>query len=318
MGQALFDRVVVVDWSAASTPVTGADSVWIAVDEPRARPVSSDTELINPATRHQALDLLGSIVDRGGRTLVGIDASLGYPAGTARAVGAHDAAVAERGAGSWSAMWSLLADRISDDERNRNNRFDVARDLNVQIARSIGQISPSGGPFWGCPAQRADHRLASTKPDEWMPAWPGYWRHVESAMRDARRRPFSSWQLLGAGAVGSQSLTAIAGLERLRRHAAHWHVDVWPYSTGLAPPPMPDRLISHTRPSVVFAEVWPSWWSVEVPEAMAKDAAQVAAAARRLSSADLDGSLSAWFRPDLEPVTAAAVVDEEGWVLGVG
>ena len=42
-------------------------------------------------------------------------------------------------------------------------------------------------------------------------------RAAEEVLRSQGRRPFSSWQLFGAGAVGSQSLLGIPMLDRLRR-----------------------------------------------------------------------------------------------------
>src|SRR5580658_9328413 len=53
----------------------------------------------------------------------------------------------------WRAVWDEIAGRITDDERNRNNRFDVADALNRRV-------SGGGFPFWGCPAAPARTYLA--------------------------------------------------------------------------------------------------------------------------------------------------------------
>jgi len=144
----VFDRFVVVDWSANSTPKLGRDSIWAAVRE-RA----GETTLTNLPTRAAAGDFLVELFDSDQRatTLVGVDFSLGFPAGTAAALGSTGTA--------WSEMWALLADCISDDERNRNNRFAVAADLN-------DRITGGAAPFWGCPPSAASQRLTSTKPSD--------------------------------------------------------------------------------------------------------------------------------------------------------
>ena len=107
--------------------------------------------------------------------------------------------------------------------------------------------------------------------------------------------------------MGSQSLVGIAALDRLRWNLGS-RVSVWPFDTGLDVPPVTD---------VVVAEVWPSFWDVTVPPGVVKDAAQVEATARRLRQLDADGELGALFRPTVNDAVRSAVVDEEGWVLGV-
>ena len=138
--------------------------------------------------------------NRAATTLIGVDFSLGYPAGTAAALGVRGA--------PWSAMWAMLAEQIVDDERNRNNRFAVAAELNEQL-------TGSAAPFWGCPPSCGrnvpDQHEAAVRGDSL-----GEFRSVEAALRSRGHRPFSSWQLLGAGAVGSQSLLGIPMLDRMR------------------------------------------------------------------------------------------------------
>lgn len=296
MSVRLFDRVVVVDWSANAAPKRGADSIWIAVVDDRDGSCVVD----NPSTRNQALDRLAGLDDPSRRTLIGVDFSLGYPAGTAAALGL--------GAPAWSATWAHLATSIIDDDQNRNNRFAVASDLNALIqAHTAGAGSqPTPGPFWGCPPAKATPTLSMTKPDR--PAeWPSEWRLVEFQMRLRGHRPFAGWQLLGAGAVGGQSLVGIAALERLRTRLDD-QMSVWPFTTGLGVPA--DRRF-------VVAEVWPSLWNVEVPVGGIKDAAQVEATARRLTELDRTGELVSLLSPQLPADEVQAVLDEEGWVLGV-
>ena len=282
----LFERIVVVDWSARSTPTTGADSVWIAVAD------SGGIELSNPSTRRAALTEITAATNSGRSTLIGVDFSLGFPRGATEALGLVGR--------PWRAMWELLGSEISDDDRNRNNRFAVASGLNAKV------VNDAPGPFWGCPpAQRTDH-LTSTKPAR-LRAWPPEWRYVEARLRDEGLRPFSAWQLLGAGAVGSQSLVGIAALERLRWNLGE-RLCVWPFDTGLVVP---------TDTDVVVAEVWPSRWPVIIPPGMVKDAAQVQATAQRLVDMDAAGTLGALFVPAVETSQLDDILDEEGWVLGV-
>jgi precorrin-8X/cobalt-precorrin-8 methylmutase len=279
----------VVDWSANSAPKLGRDSIWIATQHR-----SGDVATTNLPTRASAIDFLVGLVesDRAATTLIGVDFSLGYPVGTAGALGLT-------GVG-WSAMWELLADRLCDDDRNGNNRFAVAGELNQQL---------TGGPapFWGCPpSARSDH-LASTKPP--VTASLGEYRAAEDTLRARGLRPFSCWQLLGAGAVGSQSLLGIARLHEMR-HRVGPRVEIWPFTTGLVTPALADG-------AVVVAEVWPSMLSATDVDGEVRDEAQVRTTARWLSDADSSGDLDAWFSPSLSPEVAQSVVAEEGWVLGV-
>src|SRR6266852_6237964 len=67
----MFDTFVIVDWSAAGTPKTGRDSIWIcAVDRD-----GSERLIENPRTRHGAKNLLGELLSdataRGERVPVG-------------------------------------------------------------------------------------------------------------------------------------------------------------------------------------------------------------------------------------------------------
>ncbi len=291
----MFDRIVVVDWSAHSSPKLGADSIWMAIDDGRSA-VPGSVVLENPATRAAASAQLTSVVEAAGdsTTLIGVDFSLGYPAGTARAMGCSGP--------PWQALWTLLTDSIIDDERNRNNRFEVAAACNAAAG-------DGPGPFWGCPPSRqVDDRLTTTKPVRSHGELPE-WRHVETVLRRSGRRPFSSWQLLGAGAVGSQSLLGIPVLERLRRRFPQ-RVDIWPFTTGLQHPPM-------RVGQVVVAEIWPTIVAGADTTGPVRDARQVVDVATWLRGLDRRGELRRHFEPEVAAAHRSAVVDEEGWVLGV-
>src|SRR5260221_1680138 len=140
----LFDRYLMVDWSGASTPTRGADSIWSCLLEPRRKP-----RLENHPTRHDATEtirtLLRDSVAAGKRVLAGFDFSFAYPAGFAKRLGLTGA--------PWRAVWELLAREIADGPDNRNNRFAVAASLNRRLG---GEAFP----FWGCPERHVCATLA--------------------------------------------------------------------------------------------------------------------------------------------------------------
>jgi hypothetical protein len=283
-----FDRYVVVDWSARSAPATGADSIWIA------DLAGGEVELANPPTRRRAADRLHEILDSSAddRVLLGFDASLGYPSGTAALLGLRGT--------PWHSTWQLIAGLSTDDERNRNNRFAVAAELN----RRSGQAS---GPFWGCPPSQVGCHLAATKPSRLELA---EFRSTERVLRQAGLRPASCWQLLGAGSVGGQTLTLLPLLtEMLRRRRGSFQI--WPFTTGLGVPRI-------EAGSVAVAEIWPTLFPVDHGGTVVKDAAQVRDTALALRSLDASGELATWFTPRLPGIEADQVVAEEGWVLGAG
>jgi hypothetical protein len=278
----MFDRVVVVDWSASSRPARGRDSIWIAV----ADVASGDIRTTNPETRFRAGTELDAVCRSPGSTLLGVDFSLGYPAGTAEALGLSGT--------PWRAIWTLLSELVDDADDNTNNRFEVAADLNEQIGRGPG-------PFWGCPPRRRSSALTTTKV---LPDPLAEWRIVEHELRRAGHRPFSGWQLLGVGSVGSQSLVGIPRLVQLERslRAAGRTVEVWPFGAWNGDGPPPD---------VVIAEVWPSLHPLPESDGRVRDEVQVVETARRL--ADLTAGQ---FAPVLNTEAWRTVRDEEGWVLG--
>jgi precorrin-8X/cobalt-precorrin-8 methylmutase len=279
----VFDRIVVVDWSAHSAPKRGRDSIWIAVRD------SVGVTLSNPSTRFEAEAILTDLLAGDERTLMGVDFSLGFPAGTAGSLGL---------AGSfegppWASMAAELGRLVDDDSRNRSNRFQVASELNARIGAAPG-------PFWGCPPRAASASLTTTKPP---PGPLAEWRTVESVLRERGHRPFSSWQLLGAGAVGSQSLLGIPMVMRLRERLGD-RLTVWPFEPV-------DR-------AIVVAEVWPSLLPLDLTVAPVRDAAQVLGVAEWLGGLDAADGLHDYFRLDrLAPEVHDVVVGEEGWVLGV-
>lgn len=291
----MFDRIVVVDWSANNTPKVGADSIWVAHLDRGGTAIA-----VNHRTRHRAFEAVLALAAVPGRVLLGFDFPLGHPAGFAARLGL---------AGEpWAATWAMLADLITDDARNCNNRFEVAAEMN----RRLGNLQ-----FWAAPPRLAGAHLTTTRPARGADDLPEF-RTVERHLRDQGRYPFSVWHLLGAGSVGSQSLTGIPVVERLRHHPSiRDRVRIWPFETGLRLPTGHDR--------IVVAEVWPSAIRFDHVQHPVKDARQVIALAQWLAEQPADV-----FAPPVansptvlaeaivhEAIVREAIVREEGWILGV-
>lgn len=284
-----FDSVVIVDWSSASAPKTGKDSIWIAwhaagEDAPRA--------LDNPPTRAAAeaalLALLTAEAEAGRRVLVGFDFPFGYPEGFAEAAFA---------APGWHPVWAALCEHVHERPGNLNNRLAVAAEINRRL--------PGDGPFWGHPPTQRHDGLPTLKPKGGA-ALPE-WRAAEAEARARGAQPKSCWQLNGAGAVGGQVLTGIPAVARLRG-ALDGSAQVWPFETGLAEP----------EAAIVFAEIYPSLVPLSPREGEPKDAAQVRAAAAHFLALQSARRLAPLFTaPGAEPGIRTAVATEEAWILGL-
>jgi hypothetical protein len=284
----LFDTYIIVDWSAAATPKTGRDSIWIC------RLADDGETVANPPTRHAARDLLAGMlaeaIGRGERVVAGFDFPFGYPRGFAKRLGL--------GGAPWRSIWDEIARLIDDRDDNRNNRFEVAATLNERI-------SAGAFPFWGRPVRMESGFLGAKH----------HRRHDADGLLEKRlidtwmvgAQP--CWKLIGGGSVGGQVLTGIP-VARALRDDKRWAdvARVWPFETGLA-------IGDDAR--IVFAEVWPSWWKVCPKLGPPNDQAQVRTVARIFAAADRNGALRSWFRPAISDEDAQQVVTEEAWTLGV-
>jgi molybdopterin molybdotransferase len=213
------------------------------------------------------------------RVLAGFDFPFGYPAGFAeRLTGRRDAL----------SVWDFMAEHLEDAPAS-NNRFDLAGRINEDF--------PGTGPFWFNGIARD------------IPNLPRKGREREGhgleERREVERRAkgsFTCWQMGGAGAVGSQVMTGMATLERLRR-TFPGEIAVWPFEPLDAP--------------VAFVEVWPSLLASSVRAAIRpgdiRDAVQVRVLADAIARMAEGGTLRAAI--DAAPAEARA---EEGWILGVG
>ncbi len=297
----LFNAYVMVDWSAAGSPKTGKDSVWIGVmkRDIRFRPTF---EAFNPPTRaaaeKQLVEIMADLRRRNDRSLVGFDFSLGYPAGTAELL--------KLKAPTWEASWAFLAANVVDKADNTNNRFAVAAKMNRLM-------TDQPWPFWGAPPKDTQRWLTSTKPT--VPAdFPlATLRHTELATQGAGKAGAKSvWQVFGNGTVGSQTLVGVPAVRRFM-NTLEDKVQVWPFQTGwreLTPVDV------HGLEAVV-AEVYPALVPVHPDPGEVIDRAQVRTLCEHFGRMDEQGRLGGAFAPprDVDPALRELVEREEGWIL---
>jgi hypothetical protein len=274
----LFDRVIVVDWSAANlptSPTNRANAVWIGCHD--AEGGAEWHHRTRAGAEAQLLTLIDTARASAQRVLIGFDFAMGYPAGfAARLTGEARA----------EAVWRWLAKAITDVD-NRNNRFEVATRINAVFSEGPGPFwsHPTGQSWPGLPVRRSGIDYAALGLSET--------RAAEAAVPRAK----SPWMLFNPGSVGSQSLL---GLPMIHRLSLLPEVAVWPF----APPDAP----------VVLAEVYPSLLAGPVAilanaEGLTADQAQVRLLSRALYRLALADRLFPLFNA---PPEAA----EEGWILG--
>ncbi len=299
---ALFDTVIIVDWSSAKTPKRGGDSIWWALHRRGGGHADGSRQdglqaIGNPTTRAEAVAILAHLIaaeaDLGQRVLVGFDFPFGYPVGFARHV---------CGAASALALWDWLTENIADAPDNANDRFECAGRINA--------LFDGPGPFWGRPAGADIPGLAERKAGIVYDQVPER-RLVEQ--RVTRAQPV--WKLFTTGSVGGQVLLGLPALNRLRRDARlRGRVAVWPFETGLTPGEAP----------VVLAEIYPSLLDRAIEagrrDGEVKDAAQVRVTAAAYAALDDAGGLAPLFEAaaDLTADERRIIETEEAWILGAG
>ena len=298
----LFDAYIMVDWSAAAKPVTGANSIWIGI---AARDVRLRTVFTaaNPDTRVKAValikDIVGKLNRRGDKVLLGFDFSLGYPAGTAAALKLDTAEDQP-----WLAMHKFLAGKFKERPDNSNSRFAIAAGMNYTI-------SEGPFPFWGAPKRDQVNTLGAKKTSFEGAALPEF-RLTETALKAAGLgQPKSCWQLAYSGSVGSQSLLGIPHVHALRRDLTD--ARIWPFETGLQA--LGEDEIDGVQ--TVIAEIYPSALEIKPEPGETLDRAQVRQMAMHYAALDEKGRLSACFSgPDsLEKGKKTLIEGEEGWIL---
>jgi molybdopterin-guanine dinucleotide biosynthesis protein B len=184
------------------------------------------------------------------------------------------------------AVWTWLAQHLSDAPDNRNTRFETAAGINAALG--------GAGPFWGRPRSLPLPALPETKAVDYPALGLAERRQVETVV--PRAQPV--WKLYTTGAAGGQGLV---GQPMIHRLAARPDVAVWPFDP-------PDA-------RVVLAEVYPSLLAraVAADPAPIKDEAQVRLLSRALWRLSQTGRIAPLFA-----TPSGAVTTEEGWILGAG
>jgi molybdopterin molybdotransferase len=274
-----FQTFLMVDWSGGNDrgPSPKADAIWAAVIRVgRAEP--SVYLRSRQCAEDWLLRFLTEELAAGRRVLAGFDFPFGYPAGFA----AHLV-----GGGGPLALWDWLAAELHDSPSG-NNRFELADRINAGL--------PGTGPFWFNASATDLAHLPRKGRDRAGHGLPEH-RQCESLAKGA----FSCWQLGGAGAVGSQALTGMASLSRIRAQL-DGAVSVWPFQPAEAP--------------IVLAEIWPSLFAAEIAALTQpgdiKDEVQVRHLAAKIAAWQGQGQLETALNavPDIART-------EEGWILGL-
>ena len=132
-----FDRVIVADWSAASarSPARpSADAIWLGSQD--ANGASSSYHRSRASAETALSQAIDTALARGESLLIGCDFPMGYPTGFAARL---------TGTATARAVWAWLAAHIEDGPDNRNNRFQVAAQINPHF-RHGGLHRPVLGP----------------------------------------------------------------------------------------------------------------------------------------------------------------------------
>ncbi|MEL7481334.1 MAG: hypothetical protein AAGJ29_07220 [Pseudomonadota bacterium] len=124
-------------------------------------------------------------------------------------------------------------------------------------------------------------------------------------------QPKSCWQLAYTGSVGSQSLTGIPHVHRLRDMLPN--AQVWPFETGFRPLTEDDLDGTQT----LICEIYPSAVPVEPESGEVIDRAQVRTIAHHYWELDQRGRLGSYFGPpdSLDTGILPQIEGEEGWIL---
>lgn len=291
----LFNAYVAVDWSAASKPATGADSIWVGVLKRNVR-FQFVAETHNPPTRAEAEKLLAGLLTdfsrRNERVLIGFDFPLGFPRGAAAALKLKDAP-------PWSALIDFVAAEVKDKPDNSNNRFQVGAKMNRLM-------TGEAFPFWGAPARDEQTMLSAKRPREHKPEDLPEFRFAEERAKGAS----SMWKLYYQGSVGGQALTGLPMIKRLR--AAQPNARIWPFETGWRALSAADL----AGVEAVFAEIYPSIYPAKPKAGEIKDAAQVRGAVEHFAALDEKNQLGKLFGPAKDDPLREIVEQEEGWILG--
>ena len=306
-----FDRYVMVDWSSSTRPSSARprrDAIWIG-DLVGGQQTATHYCRTREAATNLLRTLLHDAVAADQRVLVGFDFAFSYPAGLAEAVGLQ-----ANGMPPWLKIWHHLNDAIEDGSDNRNNRFEVAADLN--------QLVSSGpGPFWGCPKAKVCATLTPTHRQHFSFPYGAATGALERLRITERHMKGvqDTWKLMAIGSVGGQVLVGIPRVHQLRFDPVLSAVSaVWPLETGFSLDPL-----AGARPGVLYAEIWPGIVDADAlttlveADGLIRDQGQVILMCEWAQAHDRAGSLGGFFdAPRLDPAALAIAEGEEGWILG--
>lgn len=313
---AFFDAYIMVDWSGGDRRRAGKqDCIWIAYGA--ADDVAPVT--LSPPSRTEAEYCITSVLEtvlasNNRRVLLSADFGYGYPAGFASLL---PPPTAPGDLPPWRRVWQYLRKHMHDDigtkpgrqPTNRSNRFEVASAINA-----IASTTAAPGPFW-CLFNSGRYACVPQK----RPAQPFDTAKGPIAARrltDERARSDTPFRLFGTGSVGSQVLTGIPRLERIRFESRFAGCSaVWPFETGWAPP-IGRWLAPDIR--VLHAEIYPS---VRAPLADSiKDKGQVRSMWHWARDLDRQNLFLREFEIPAgimrESREDATIRSEEGWILG--
>ena len=297
-----FDYFVVIDWSSRSKPSPkkhSKDAIWVSEGKATGRMLTRYFRTRHECVQHLRATLL-RLVRQKRRVLVGWDFAFGYPKGFAKALRLNKKQ-------AWKNVWQLLDDLIVDDKKNGNNRFTIGGELNRRITHG-------SGPFWGVPAGQSGVFLGMRKDFDYpvtnKRASLAERRIVE--LRNKKMQPV--WKLAYVGSVGGQSLLGIpkvcqlVGEKKLKEHSL-----VWPFETNFA-----EAIPEDKRPLILHAEIYPSFQRLPGKDKIT-DREQVRAYFQWLQREQAAGKLIKWLAgpADLTGKERKAVLEHEGWVLGV-
>ncbi len=283
----MFNGYIMVDWSAANRPTTGANSIWVA------ELIGGKKNIENFSTREETYDYLIDIISKTKekqRLLIGLDFAFGYPADAYDKFNCENKNVKNK---NWKYLWTLISAQITDNHRNKNNRFEVAGKLNTHFK--------GGNPFWGHNVAHNFNNLVNNPPPENY----GIVLPREKRCIDTLTNGKSVWNIYNPGSVGSQTLMGIPTLQKLKERG---DCCVWPFQD-----------LDETKH--VIAEIYPSIWDIQGDHDI-NDANQAYTVAKNIAYLDknelLQNFLNAPFDYERDnKINEGDITKKEGWMLGI-
>jgi hypothetical protein len=318
----LFAYYIMVDWSGGNSRSSNRPNcIWIAHGSANEQEPATES----PRSRTEAIERVEQLVrqfyeeNQNGRALACFDFGFAFPRGLASHL-----PIPWPGCQLWHRVWNYLETNIEDDigtrvgrrPSNRSNRFDVADHLNLLIQQDIP------GPFWCVDPNWRNHRVAAglqvsipqNQPQGFV-SNAGVQIPVYRIVDEVIQSDFP-FRLFGTGSVGSQMLTGIPRLQRIRQSqvlARFGKIKVWPFETGWATPVVNAWLEHDVR--LLLAEIYPSVRpALDDPIV---DRGQVRAMWHWARDLDNENELRARFERPNELTDGQDVIvrGEEGWVL---